>query len=68
MDERKKRTVFNLLIAHFLLQGMMGSWPTHTHTHGIPSHQPTAPVPRPTRRCDFFLSLFFNDHYNDSDH
>lgn len=48
-----------LLFAHFLLQGMMGSWSTDTLS-------PLPPVPHLNLRCDF--SSIFNDHYDDSDH
>lgn len=67
MDERKKRDepVFNLLIAHFLRQGMMGSWPTDTpkpppHTLlPTPQRHAPSPLPTPTSVVTLFFIFYF---------
>lgn len=44
-EETDDEPVFNLLTAHFLLQGMMGSWPTDTWNPPATRPTPTSPPP-----------------------
>lgn len=48
-------TVSNPLMAHFLLQGMMGSRPSHTRKPLPPAHCSST---EPNRRCEFFSCSF----------